>query len=138
MTPAEREVLRAAMDRVLPPGEHAGATEANALGYTDWLFAQERYAGSLARVRTGLALLDSLADGMWGRGFAACTPDERDAVLGRLAEVPLASAQRFFNTLVLLTLNGFLCAPRYGGNRDRAGWRAIGYTPHPNTEGALP
>ena len=32
----------------------------------------------------------------------------------------------FFRQLMELTLEGYLSDPRYGGNRDRVGWRFIG------------
>lgn len=138
MTPAQRQVLAAAMDRVLPPGEGPGAAEAHAIGYVDRTLARPGSARAEAGVEAGVALLDSLAQGMWGRGFAECGPEERDAVLGRLQEVPHPAAQRFFRSLVILTVTGFLCAPRHGGNRGRVGWEFIGFTPHPLTEGATP
>lgn len=138
LTPGEREVLAAAMDRILPAGECPGATRANAIAYADWVLARDSAGGAAAAVASGVALLDSLAQGMWGCGFAACPPDQRDAVISRLEGVPHRGAQRFFSTLVMLTLTGFLSPPRYGGNRDRVGWDFIGYTPHPHSEGAQP
>jgi hypothetical protein len=136
VTPAQRATLAAAMDRVLPGGKGAGATAANAVSYTDWLFANGAFAGAEAKVAAGVSLLDSLASAMWASDFAACGPAERDAVLARLTEVPHRTAQRFFDDLVLLSLTGFLCAPRYGGNAGGLGWKSIGFVPHPNTEGA--
>ena len=34
--------------------------------------------------------------------------------------------QVFVRQMMILTLEGFLADPRYGGNRDRVGWRFIG------------
>jgi hypothetical protein len=136
VTPAQRATLAAAMDRILPGARGAGATAADAVSYTDWLFANDAFASAEAKVAAGVSLLDSLARGMWETDFAACGPGERDAVLARLTEVPHRTAQRFFTDLVLLSLTGFLCAPRYGGNAGGIGWKSIGFAPHPNTEGA--
>lgn len=122
------------MDRVLPAGDRPGAADAHAIGYAEWVCA--RFPRAEAGLVAGAALLDSLARGTWGRPFAACDAGERDAVLARLEDVPHRTAQRFFADLVLLTVAGCLCAPRYGGNRERVGWESIGFSPHPLTEGA--
>ncbi|WP_420125462.1 gluconate 2-dehydrogenase subunit 3 family protein [Longimicrobium sp.] len=136
MTPGERQTLAAAMDRVLPPEPGPGASDANAIGYVDWLIGTEGRSG--AALGPGLALLDSIAEGTCGRPFAACSPAERDQVLARMQDVPHPTAQRFFRSLVMMTVTGFLCAPRHGGNRGRAGWNAIGFVPHPLTDAEAP
>ena len=124
------------MERILPGGDRPGAADSHAIGYADWLFARPAFAKARATAVAGVALLDSIAQGTCGRPFAACSAEERDAAIARLEEVPHPTAQRFFADLVLLTVTGFLCAPRYGGNRGGVGWEAIGFVPHPHTEGA--
>jgi gluconate 2-dehydrogenase gamma chain len=48
---------------------------------------------------------------------------------GKASDWPLASlpSPLFFETLRLHTIVGFLADPKYGGNRDHAGWRVSGY-----------
>ncbi len=62
--------------------------------------------------------------------FAACKPDQQDALLTRFqkGEVKARSfkSRQFFEHLVRFTLEGFLGDPKYGGNRDRVGWKFIG------------
>jgi hypothetical protein len=130
MTTGEREVLVAAMDRVLPAGAGVGATAANAIGYVEWLEESRRLGATWERLRECAALLDSLAAAMWATGFAACSAEEQDAVLARLQATPHPTTRRLFAALVQTTLAGFLCPPEYGGNRNGAGWREIGCTPH--------
>lgn len=136
MTPAQRRTLESAMERILPSGDGPGAREANAIGCMDWLVRQPVYARVEQRLLFGLGLLDSLATSLHGRPFADCAPEQQDAVLRRVQQIPHRTAQRFFSQLVWLTLAGFLCPPEYGGNRGRAGWSFIGFEPHPVTAAA--
>jgi gluconate 2-dehydrogenase gamma chain len=127
------------MERILPGGSDGpGATEAGAAGYADWIATQPRFASARGAFCTGLSLLDTLAGSTPGRSFAECGPEEQDAILERVQHTPHPSVQRFFLLLVRMTLDGFLAAPEYGGNRDGVGWRSIGFTPHPLTRGAPP
>lgn len=121
----ERRTLEAAMERILPAGEGPGASQAGAIDYVDWLVAQRSFQSSLPGLTTGLRLLDTLAGG----AFADRSEAERDVVLGRVQKVPHPTIQRFFVQLVSATLAGFLCDPRYGGNRGRVGWKSIGFEP---------
>lgn len=137
MTEHERLLLAAAMDRVLPPdGPGPGATEANAIAYMDWFSATREFQAMAPCCDSGLALLDEMATLTYGRGFLACGSKERDAVLAHAQRVPHPTVQRFFVTLIRLTLAGFLCPPHYGGNRGGVGWRHVGFRPYVTTVGA--
>jgi gluconate 2-dehydrogenase gamma chain len=35
--------------------------------------------------------------------------------------------QSFFQNLMILTLEGFLGDPAYGGNKDHVGWKVVGF-----------
>ena len=37
------------------------------------------------------------------------------------------SAREFFEALLQIVMEGFFADPYYGGNRDMAGWKMIGY-----------
>jgi hypothetical protein len=139
LTPAERRTLAAAMDRILPGGpEGAGADQANAVGYVDWLAGRPDFATAGPCLSMGLALLDSLAAVSFGRAFADCSPAERDEALGRMRAVPHPTVSRAFVMLVRLTLNGMFASPEYGGNADGAGWAFAGFAPHSHTWPGLP
>ena len=49
---------------------------------------------------------------------------ERGVRLGRRS-----SSKQFFRLLLTFTLEGFLCDPIYGGNRDRVGWKLARWDP---------
>jgi gluconate 2-dehydrogenase gamma chain len=157
LTPEEYAVLEAVVDRLIPPADgHPGARALGVADYIDGLLGafltdppriwarhprgggfhrlspleelawRTRIEGSLGiperefngpvvglqqRYREGLAAL--------GPDFCALTPEEQDA---RLAANP-----EFARLVYEHACEGAYGAPAYGGNRDLAGWRAIGY-----------
>lgn len=74
---------------------------------TDW---QRQYT-------QGIALLDKLAGG----DFTTADPAGQDEILAR------SEASTFLSLLFEHTIEGLYSNPEYGGNRDRAGWRDIGF-----------
>ncbi|HSP99293.1 MAG TPA: gluconate 2-dehydrogenase subunit 3 family protein [Candidatus Dormibacteraeota bacterium] len=72
------------------------------------------------RYRSGLAQLESLAEGRFGTGFAALTAVQQGQVLTQ-------ANRQFAELLNRHVIEGILCAPEYGGNRDRVGWQLAGY-----------
>src|SRR6266508_1400801 len=67
----------------------------------------------------------------FGKTFDALSSTQQDEVLKGLDEgkVELESvrAQFFFNLLLNNTVEGFFSDPVYGGNRDKAGWKLVGF-----------
>jgi len=63
--------------------------------------------------------------------FDQLAPREQDEVLkgleGGRIELPSVSAKLFFGLLLRNTMEGFFADPIYGGNRDKVGWRLIGF-----------
>jgi gluconate 2-dehydrogenase gamma chain len=43
------------------------------------------------------------------------------------------SAHAFFEAILAITIEGFLADPIYGGNRDKAGWKLLGFPGLPAT-----
>ena len=66
-----------------------------------------------------------------GKGFAALTTVQQDQVLSGLenGEIKLkdGSGKAFFEAILANTIEGFFADPIYGGNRDMAGWKLIGF-----------
>jgi gluconate 2-dehydrogenase gamma chain len=65
------------------------------------------------------------------KAFEFLAPSEQDEVLKGLQSgaIQLASvaSKVFFGPLLRNTMEGFFADPMYGGNRDKAGWRLIGF-----------
>jgi len=84
------------------------------------------------RYRKGLAALDKhCRDAFAGKSFAQLTNAQKDDIIGQLEKGPLKlegiSAAGFFEQVLKNTQEGFLADPIYGGNRDMAGWKMIGF-----------
>lgn len=71
--------------------------------------------GLRQRYRDGLAAL--------GAGFVDLLPERQDAVLYSNG----APRAPFVALLERHAIEGALCAPEYGGNRDRLGWQLVGF-----------
>lgn len=84
-----------------------------------------------ALYRAGIAAIDHAAQQAHGKPFAALDAPARDTILtladqGRLAsDVALGAA--FFALLLRNTREGYFADPMYGGNRDMAAWKFIGF-----------
>lgn len=73
-----------------------------------------------AKYRNGLAQLDEISAGRFGVEFSRLSTAQQDLVL---ADMPAS----FINLVTEHTLEGLLCDPVYGGNRDRVGWDLVGF-----------
>jgi gluconate 2-dehydrogenase gamma chain len=123
---ARLRVFAAAADRILP-GEHGpGASRAGVAGYLTLCSQAPAFSRVRTRLEEGLDVLQTMAQELYRTDFAECSAVERDQLLLRMQRIPHQATQRFFATLVRLTLAGFLCDPVHGGNRDGIGWLSIG------------
>lgn len=132
--------IDAITSRIIPADDMPGAHEAGVVYFIDrglTTFSvddQKTY-------REGLPALQSRVGEMFqGKSkFSELTPEQQDEVLhsfdeqspqGRQRRFRTGSgAQNFFETLRQHTIAGFLIDPDYGGNRNAAGWKAIGREP---------
>lgn len=66
-----------------------------------------------------------------GKTFAQLPPEAQDQLLGELEagkiELQGVDAKTFFTLLMLNTKEGMFCDPIYGGNKDMAGWKMLGF-----------
>jgi gluconate 2-dehydrogenase gamma chain len=82
--------------------------------------------------RRGLAALDAYCRKAHSKPFAELTAAQQDEVVGALeqgkaSEFTWPSQQAFFNTLRTHTMEGMFADPVYGGNKDFAGWKLVGF-----------
>lgn len=81
--------------------------------------------------RLGIALADRSSLAAHGRPFAQLDAARRDELLGRLetGATPAdgAMAAAFFALLLKNTREGYFADPMYGGNRQMAAWKMIGF-----------
>ena len=78
---------------------------------------RRRLTGWQQQYRQGIATLDKLAGG----DFTKASRAKQDKIL------VMSSVSSFMSLLFEHTIEGLYAAPEYGGNRDLAGWKEIGF-----------
>jgi gluconate 2-dehydrogenase gamma chain len=155
LTDPEVAFLEAAVERLIPTDAHGpGAKEAGVAYYIDQQLAGRYGRGDTmythgpwgeglptqgyqlrltpAEVyRLGMAGTDAHATKTLGKVFHLLDAGHQDDVLTGLQtgaivldDVP---ATTFFGMLLGDTIQGFFADPMYGGNRDKVGWKTIGF-----------
>jgi gluconate 2-dehydrogenase gamma chain len=155
-TPQEGEFVDAAVSRLIPKDDLGpGAREAGVTVFLDRQLAGPYGKGSAwymqgpwakgtptqgyqARrapaelYRAAIKAIDEhCKDKYSGKTFANLTPDQQDEVLKGVesGDVKLkdVDGKTFFKQLLQNTVEGFFSDPIYGGNREMAGWKLIGF-----------
>lgn len=110
-------------------GEDAqtGVGVAEQPGYQLPLKPQELY-------RLSIAALDTYAEETFGSVFATLSTAQQDEMLtqredGNITVEPLPPEilANFWRIFLASTLQGYFSDPLYGGNRDKVGWRLVGF-----------
>ena len=150
----ERHFLAAAVDRLIPPDESwQGAAEAGVVNYIDLQMAGDWGKGNLI-YRHGPFRKGSWTQGYQleytpaelfrrsinainasfssrGTTFSLLPPAEQDAYLQRLEkgefDLDGVPSNIFFDFLWKHTQEGFFSDPMYGGNKNKVGWRMVGF-----------
>jgi gluconate 2-dehydrogenase gamma chain len=124
--------IAAFTERLMPgaPGK-PGARDAGVLNYIDLALAGA-YQDQQDFYRRGLAALEEYCRANHKQSFAQLAAAMQDEVITAIAEGKASgftwpTAQAFFNTLRTHTMEGMFADPIYGGNKDFAGWRLVGF-----------
>lgn len=119
-------------ERIFPgaPGM-PGAKDADVLNYIDLALAGP-YSDLQEFYRHGLNQLDAHCRAAYRQPFARLDAKQQDEVVAalesdRVQEFAWPTARAFFNTLRTHTIEGMFADPIYGGNKDFAGWKLIGF-----------
>jgi gluconate 2-dehydrogenase gamma chain len=155
LTQPEVRFLEAALERLIPADELGpGAKEADVAYYIDrqlcsawgthgrnyrsgpWLEGtpQQGYQSRLTPqevYRAGVRETNQHCSAKYGKNFEFLSAEQRDEVLHALEEdaieLPSVSSKLFFDLLWRNTEEGFFADPLYGGNRDKIGWKLLGF-----------
>jgi hypothetical protein len=73
------------------------------------------------RYRNGLVQINDLSAAQFGKSFDQLDTTQQDTIIKALKNT--ASGSDFYNLAVNHTIEGMLCAPEYGGNRNGIGWQ---------------
>ena len=73
-----------------------------------------------------------IASKTFKKPFVELSPSQQDEVItaleqGKASEFTYPTAQAFFNTIRTHTMEGMFADPIYGGNKDFAGWKLVGF-----------
>jgi gluconate 2-dehydrogenase gamma chain len=87
--------------------------------------------------RAGIAAANDWTRKIYGKDFDRLSEQDRAAALkamddGKAEFVGLAGKQ-FFDALLTIAMEGFFADPMYGGNRNMASWKMVGYPGLPAT-----
>jgi gluconate 2-dehydrogenase gamma chain len=127
--------LCAVVQRILPSdGDADGAKEAAVVSYFAWARSQAWFRGE-SRLQEGLALIEAVSRARFQRSFPECTAALQDVILREIESLPSRAVQKFWSMMINMTIAGFLCDPRYGGNRECLGWRFIDFAVDVRAEG---
>lgn len=127
-TRAEYAVVAAACERVLPRDEDPGAQDAGVPVYIDRMLQTPELTRMRQDFIQGVAALERRSLRMFQVGFAQATPAQQDELLSLFKDSPAGSGEaHFFELLMVLTLEGFLGDPSYGGNQEQVGWKLVGF-----------
>jgi gluconate 2-dehydrogenase gamma chain len=110
------------MAKMYRQGPHAEGTPQQ--GYQSPLTPQEVYRAAIAEV-------NALCAKQYGKAFDKLATTQQDEVLRALDEGKFAldavPPRFFFNLLLDSTVEGFFSDPIYGGNREKIGWKLVGF-----------
>lgn len=144
-SPEEWRTVEAISARILPTDDLPGAREAGCVNFIDKALVGEDAAAAPA-YHAALAELDRLCRVRFDSAFADLPTERQDRLLAQLETATIddwraedAAPDAFFATVRMHTILGFVLDPRHGGNRDYAGWKAMGFPgPVHHLGGALP
>jgi len=87
--------------------------------------------------RAGIESANAWTRNTYGKDFDRLSETDRETALKAMednkAPFPGFSSRMFFDALLQITMEGFFADPMYGGNRDMAGWKMVGYPGLPAT-----
>ena len=151
---SEKRFLASAVDRLIPPDEHwPGAAEAGVVNYIDlqmagpWGRGEMLYRHGPFRAGTpsqGFQLEYTPAElfrrsisainahfAAQGKPFDQLPAAEQDSYLASLEKGGIdldgVPSNAFFELLLKHTVEGFFADPLYGGNKNKVGWRMLGF-----------
>jgi gluconate 2-dehydrogenase gamma chain len=129
--PEQHRALDALCAHLLPGDDGPGASDAGCADFIAAQLARPEFDLLRAVAQSGLQALDAAAQQHAAARFGDLTDDQREQVLANVRADKRRGfdGDRFVHLVLVLVLEGFLCDPAHGGNRDGVGWRYIGFKP---------
>jgi gluconate 2-dehydrogenase gamma chain len=121
-TAVQAALVEALSAQIIPTDDTPGAKEAGVVYFIDKALATFDKESLPAYVR-GLQIVETTTKKLFPRAeaFTELKADQQIAVMKSIEKT------KFFGLLRTHTVIGFMADPEYGGNRDKAGWKLIGF-----------
>jgi len=139
---SEARTLAAICDQLIPPDADPGADWARVVNFIDLQLCGP-YRDLRAAYRQGVASIEAMARGQFGKTFAELTGEQQAGMLSALekGEGPKniwreADPREFFEMVLSHTMQGYYGDPRHGGNSGRVSWKMVGLN-YPPVRGRL-
>lgn len=125
----EYDSMAAACERILPRDQDPGAVDANVPEYIDRMLQSPELSQQREQFLSGIEALNRRASRAHeGLPFSKIPVEDQDALLQEWKDAkPTSGEAHFYELLLVLTLEGYLGDPSYGGNKDRVGWALVGF-----------
>jgi gluconate 2-dehydrogenase gamma chain len=121
-TPQQAADFDAFSAQIIPTDDTPGAREANVLHFTDYVLSSIDKDQQSDAKKALTALHEQATKTVPGApSFAALTSAQQIEVMKAMEKTDAFGVLRGF------TLTGFFCDPSMGGNKDKVGWKLIGF-----------
>jgi hypothetical protein len=132
-SPQEKEDLGNLCEQIFPKDEFPGAKELGAVLFLENILSQA-HPEWWSVYHAGLASTGKSAQRIYKRGFSQSSFEEQTTLLKQMErgdlpieDWPEGQPSEFFNLIRDHTLQAMYSHPKYGGNKDKAAWKMIGY-----------
>lgn len=131
--PSEREILGNLCEQIFPRDEFPGAKELGAVNFLDNILGQA-HPEWWNPYHAGLKATDESSHALHQKSFNALPSEEQTRLLQKMEQGNLPKTHwkeiqpaAFFQMIRDHTLQAVFSHPKYGGNKDKAAWKMIGY-----------
>jgi len=131
--PSEREILGSLCEQIFPKDDFPGAKELGAVNFLENILGQA-HPEWWPLYHAGLKATDQASHESFQKSFTQLPFEEQTSLMQKMekGELSLASWKEvqpasFFQMIRDHTLQAVFSHPKYGGNKDKAAWKMIGY-----------
>ena len=124
LTAAQRTLVTAIAERILPRTETPGATDVGVPAFIDLLYGQFMTDAERKMLSDGLEGVEAVAKGADNAAFATLTAERQDAVLRGIAAAEEGRDQGFFRLIRSATILGYFTS-------EEVGRKVLNYNPVP-------
>jgi len=133
LTEKEKALLGDFCEQIIPTDEYPGARDLGVVDFIDRML-KEAHPDWLVLYHSGLRSTDLCSQDLYAKSFVQLDAEEQVQLLHKMERGQLPKLEwfgyqpsDFFEMVRDHTMQGYYSHPMYGGNRDKAAWKMIGY-----------